>query len=375
MTLPPLLETILGLALLLAGGEILVRGASRMARALGVPPLIVGLTVVAFATSAPEGAVSIQAALRGTPGVALGNVLGSNAFNILVVLGLSSVIYPMRVERQLIRLDVPTLMGASLLVLFLALDGALGQSDGGLLLGLGFAYVILLVLLALRHVDAPPGPENGTAVPGGAPLHGFRYRAADLGMMLLGLAGLVGGADLLVEGSVTIARSLGASELVIGLTLVAAGTSLPEAATSVVASLRGERSLAVGNVVGSNLFNLFFVLGGAAALGPGGIHVPSGALTFDMPVMVAVALACFPIFFTSRTIGRWEGALFLLYYFIYVGLLILDASDHDTRNLVLEAVLQFVLPLTAITAILGWWKNSEERDEVRRAAEDSRNSP
>lgn len=383
MTFPPLVEVLLGLAVLLAGGEILVRGASRLARALGVPSLIVGLTVVAFATSAPEGAVSIQAALRGTPGVALGNVLGSNAFNILVVLGISSLLYPMRVERQLIRLDVPTLIGASLLVLVLALDGNLTGTDGIVLLVVGVVYVIVLVSLARRQFaaslgDAPeppsgseeeaggkrargPGPADA---PGGPPLRGLRYRVTDVGLMLLGLAGLVGGADFLVDGSVAIARGLGASELVIGLTLVAAGTSLPEAATSVVASLRGERAMAVGNVVGSNLFNLFFVLGGSAALAPAGIGVPPGALTFDIPVMVAVALACFPIFFTSRTIGRWEGSLFLLYYVIYVGLLILDASDHDTRNMVLEAILQFVLPLTIITAVLGWLKTNGNGEAV-----------
>ena len=164
----------------------------------------------------------------------------------------------------------------------------------------------------------------------------------------------------------TLARGLGASELVVGLTLVAAGTSLPEVATSVLASIRGERDLAVGNVVGSNIFNIFFVLGVSGSAASQGVDIPSGALTFDIPLMFGVSLACLPVFMTGRRIQRWEGAIFLLYYGIYVALLILDAAAHDTHDLLLQAVLLFILPLTVVTAVLGWRWERRQRNQRRR---------
>ncbi len=346
----PALQALLGLVLLAVGGDFLIGGASRLARILGIPPLVVGLTVVAFGTSAPEIAVSVQASLSGSSGVALGNVLGSNAFNILFILGISSLITPMAIQRQLIRLDVPVMVLASALVLVLSLNGLLGRLEGAILILLGLSYAGYLTWIGLRK-----GPER-EVLPGaeGIP-RGLTFRLLDLAMILLGLGGLVWGADQLVEGAVTLARGFGASELVIGLTLVAAGTSLPEVATSVLASLRGERDMAVGNLVGSNIFNLFFVLGAAGVTTSQGVPIPTGALTFDLPVMVGVALLCYPIFLTGRAIGRWEGALFLFYYLLYVTLLIVDAGSHHSRDLFRAAVIQFVLPLTLITALLGWW--------------------
>ncbi len=386
MTLTPYLQSTVGLILLIVGGDLLVRGASRLARLLGVSPLVVGLTVVAFGTSAPEAAVSVKASVVGNPGLALGNVVGSNIFNLLFILGLTALVAPIPVHRQLIRLDLPVLMAASILVCLLSLNGILGLAEGLVLLAALAAYVLYL---ARRGRATPEGTPAGsdaltppaTSDPGGQepprapaedlPLPPPPSRSASilrpvlhLGLALLGLATLVVGASQLVDGSVAIARRFGASELVIGLTLVAAGTSLPEVATSLVAALRGEREIAVGNVVGSNIFNLLFVLGAAGVVAPGGIPVPRGALTFDIPVMAGVALACLPVFLTGRTISRWEGGLFLLYYGIYLALLLMDAAGHDARDLLWNTVLLFVLPLTAVTALLGWWRGdlSSRRD-------------
>jgi cation:H+ antiporter len=397
VTLSPYLQTVVGLVLLLAGGDFLVRGASRMARVLGVSPLVVGLTVVAFGTSAPEAAVSVKASFAGNPGLALGNVVGSNIFNILFILGITALIAPIPVHRQLLRLDLPVMMAASLLVGLLSLNGRLGVVEGMVLLVALTAYVLYLARQGRVAPGAPQArgtpeancgaPEARCAAPSSSsPLlpssigiseedpgvvaepAASRVRVAavrgpilDLLLIAGGLAILVLGAGQLVEGAAAVARRFGASELVIGLTLVAAGTSLPEVSTSVIAAVRGEREIAVGNVVGSNIFNLLFVLGAVGAVAPGGIPVPQGALTFDIPVMAGVALACFPVFLTGWTVTRWEGGLFVLYYGLYLTLLLVDAAGHDARDLLWNAVLVFVLPLTAVTAFLGWWRGEVER--------------
>jgi cation:H+ antiporter len=358
--LTALLQSFLGLALLFAGGDLLVRGASRLARVLGISPLVVGLTVVAFGTSAPEAAVSVKATVAGNPGLALGNVLGSNIFNVLFILGITALIAPIPVQRQLIRQDVPVMIGASFLVSALAMNGTLGMVEGIALLAAMAAYVAYLAHRRRPALGATPEPAPPTT-----PNAGVGRSVLDLSMVLLGLVTLVLGADQLVDGSVAIALRFGASELVIGLTLVAAGTSLPEVATSVVAAVRGEREIAVGNLVGSNIFNLLFVLGVAGVVAPGGVPVPQGALTFDIPVMAGVALACFPVFLTGRTISRWEGGLFLFYYGVYLALLLVDAAGHDARDLLWHAMLEFVIPLTAVTALLGWWRGEVERRAAR----------
>jgi cation:H+ antiporter len=367
MSLAPLIQAILGLLLLVVGGDLLIRGSTRLAAALGIPPLVIGLTVVGFGTSAPELAVSVQASLSGNPGVALGNVLGSNIFNILFILGVSALLAPLTIQRQLIRLDVPVMVLASGLAYVFLADGVVGRVEAGSLLLLGVGYISYLSWIGLRRgpQDAPPSASVGIPL-------GPRHRLVDVALIVLGLGILVYGADQLVEGSVILARGLGASELVIGLTLVAAGTSLPEVATSILASIRGERDLAVGNVVGSNIFNLLFVLGGAGLASSGGLLAPPGALTFDVPVMVGAALACYPIFLTGRAISRWEGGIFLLYYGLYLALLFLDASSHDSRDLLLRAILQFVLPLTLVTALLGWlWRIRSDAGAALRAGKGS----
>ena len=337
-----------GAVTLVAGAELLVRGASHLATAAGVSPLVVGLTVVAFGTSAPELAVTTGAAVTGQAGVALGNVLGSNIFNVLFILGLSAVIAPLVVSHRLVRIDVPVMIGASVLALGLAVDGRIGRRDGVVLLAGFIVYTTWLFVRRKSGADAvrpaaPPGPRDAPD-PGGR-----RPRVRDLASISGGLLLLVVGARWLVSAAVDAAASLGVSELVVGLTIVAAGTSLPEVATSVLASIRGQRDIAVGNVVGSNLFNLLAVLGLGSLVAPAGIPVSEAAVTFDFPIMIAVAVATLPILFTGYLISRWEGLLFLGYYGAYTAYLVLHTSRHQAADELRAAMLWFVLPLTLLT--------------------------
>jgi cation:H+ antiporter len=353
---PTLLKLLLGLGLLIGGAELLVRGASVLARRLGIPPLIIGLTVVAFGTSAPELAVSTVSAFNGQSAIAVGNVVGSNVFNVLFILGLSALITPLVVNRQLVRLDVPIMLGASLLLPVLAWNGVVNRTEGIVLMVLLVAYLLLLVRLG-RSPDA--GAAEASAAGWGASV------PVQLALVIGGLALLVLGSRWLVAGAVAMARAVGLSELIIGLTIVAAGTSLPEVAASVVAAVRGERDMAVGNVVGSNIFNILAVLGITALVAPEGVAVAAEALRFDIPVMIAVALACVPIFFTGFAIARWEGALFLAYYSAYTLFLVLDAQDHDAAPALGGFMLAFALPLTAVTlavtTVHAWRRMRRER--------------
>lgn len=331
----------------MVGAEALVRGASRIAAASGISPLIIGLTIVAFGTSAPEMAVSIGAGLEGEADVALGNVIGSNTFNVLFILGVSAVITPLAVSHQLVRLDVPLMIAASVLAFFLALDRQVDRLDGIILFSGIVAYILFLVLRGRRDSRELSGRENdGSARKRAYPL---RLLMADIIFIIGGLALLVVGARWLVDGAVDIAEALGVSELVIGLTVVAAGTSLPEVATSVLASVRGEKEIAVGNVVGSNLFNLLAVLGLTGIVSPDGIDVARGVLTFDMPVMTAVAVASLPVFFTGYVIARWEGWVFVGYYIAYATYLIMRATEHALLPAFSSTMMFFVLPITVLT--------------------------
>ena len=336
-----------GLVLLLLGGSALVRGAADLARAAGLSPLLIGITVVAFGTSAPELAASVVAALRGQGDVALGNVVGSNVLNVLLILGASALVAPLVVAQKLIRVDIPLMVVLSVAVAALGADGRVGRLDGLLLLAAFLGYTVYAVRSARREPDDVRS-EYEQAFGEGRP----RERSAislSVGRVLAGLLLLVVGSRLLVGGAVAIARALGVGELLIGLTVVAAGTSLPEVATSILAAWRGERDIAVGNIVGSCIFNLLAVLGLAAALTPGGVPVAPSALRFDMPVMIAAAAACVPIAFTGHRVARWEGALLLGYYVAYVGFLVLGASAHDRLPALSTAMLAFVIPLTVLT--------------------------
>jgi len=351
VTLMTFVYLIAGLVLLVAGAEVLVRGAAKLAAQFGISPLVIGLTVVAFGTSAPETAVSVQASLNGSGDIAIGNVVGSNIANVLLILGTTALVAPLVVSRQLIRLDVPIMIGASLVTFGLAWDGQLSRIDGAILFSAVVIYTLFLVISSRREnaagADDEFAKEFGLDEP--AKPHAGLINA---GLVLGGLVLLVVGSNFLVEGAVALARALGLSELVIGLTVIAIGTSLPELATSIMAAFRGERDIAVGNIVGSNIFNLLCVLGLASLVSPQAIGVSSNALAFDFPVMIAVAVACLPIFFAGYCIKRWEGALFLAYYVAYTLYLVLASTGRPFAETFGDAMIGYALPLTAITLLV-----------------------
>ncbi len=310
------LSLIAGLVLLVIGAERLVLGASRIAMFIGISPLVVGLTVVAFGTSSPEFAVSLQAAGSGSGGIVLGNVVGSNIFNVLMILGVSAAILPLKVARRMIRVEVPILIFVSILLYFLARSGTLTWISG-LILSLGlFLYIGFQIYSGRREkqqVAEEASPQKKTAL------------FFNIFWVILGLAFLVLGSRFLVDSAVSIAKFFGVSDLVIGLTIVAAGTSLPELVTSIVASFKGEHDIAVGNVVGSGVFNILGVLGFSLLLSPQGIPVLPAAVRFDIPVMIFVSLLCLPVCFSGRHISRPEGIVLVALYGIYLGYLIFNA--------------------------------------------------
>ncbi|MEM6835357.1 MAG: calcium/sodium antiporter [Cyanobacteria bacterium P01_C01_bin.120] len=342
------LSLLLGLVLLVAGAEGFVRGAARLAAVIGLSPLVIGLTVVSYGTSAPELAVSLQASFQGQTEIALGNVIGSNIFNILMTLGIASLIVPLTVAQQLIRLDVPIMIGVTVLMLMFAIDGELGRIDGLALLVGSVVYTVFLLYQSRRESNADIQAEYEQEY-ANAGQRGWRQALKSLIVLIVGLGVLVAGANMLVFSATAIAESLGISQLIIGLTIVAIGTSLPELATSMVACYRGERDIAVGNVVGSNIFNILTILGVTATFN--GVPVSNAAISFDIPVMLAVAIASLPIFYTGNRISRWEGMLFISYYIAYTAYLGLDAVGHDKLGLFSNVMLLFVIPLTVVTLI------------------------
>jgi cation:H+ antiporter len=341
------------IVLLVGGAELLVRGASRLALGFGVSPLVIGLTVVAFGTSAPEMAASVGGALRGGPGadIAVGNVVGSNILNVLLILGLSAAIVPLVVHRQIVRLDVPVMIGVSLLVAALGFDGSFGRLDGAFLFAGILAYTGFLIRQS-RSESAEVKAQYEAEVGAQPAPRASRAWMGNTALIAVGLALLVLGAEWLVDSAIVFAKLMGLSDLVIGLTIVALGTSMPELATSILAAVRGERDIAVGNVIGSCLFNLLAVLGLAALVAPDGIRVSPAAESFDIPVMIAVSIACLPIFFAGHRLPRWEGFLFVAYYAGYVAFLVLDATGHDALPEFRTAMLGFVLPLTGVTILV-----------------------
>ncbi len=346
-----------GLAVLVVGADVLVRGASRLAVSFGVSPLVVGLTVVAFGTSAPEMAVSVGSALAGSPDLAIGNVVGSNIANVLLILGISALITPLLVDEQIIRQEIPIMIGASALLVVMALDGNIGLLESIALFGLVIAYTVFLVVQSRRASKAVQD-EFETEIPTST---WDRHWAVQVGLIVGGLVMLVVGADWLVDSAVAFARAFGVSDLVIGLTVVAVGTSMPEIATSIVAAIRGQRDIAVGNVVGSNVFNLLAVLGAAGIASGAGLPVSEAARNFDLWVMLAVAFACLPIMITGREIARWEGGVFLAYYAAYTAWLVLQAQQHASVPAFSGIMLGYVMPLTVITIVVSIVRSNGRR--------------
>ena len=345
-------QFLIGALGLILGARLLVQGAATLAATLGIAPLVIGLTVVAFGTGAPELAVTLRAALSEDPGqadIGVGNVVGSNIANILLVLGASALVTPLAVRVRLVRWDVPVMIAVSGLLLGLGWDGSLDRTDGAILFGGIVLYTLVSLISGRRSTineraaeaevraseEVPTKPAKGA----GRVLLQFVLLAA-------GLAILVVSADQLVQAATKIAQDFGVSELVIGLTVVALGTSLPEAATSIIAGLKGERDIALGNALGSNIFNITAVLGIAGLATHGGVPVAAEARSFDLPIMIAVAVAVLPIVFTGGRINRWEGLLFLGYYAAYIAYLYLKVEQHALVPQFHAVMLAFVLPLT-----------------------------
>jgi cation:H+ antiporter len=348
--------TILGLVLLFVGGEGLVRSAATLARMWGISPLVVGLTVVSIGTSAPELAVSVVGVLHDQPDIVVGNVVGSNIFNVLFVLGLCGAIAPLPVARRLVAFDLSTVLLISLGFYVMASDGALTRSEGFLLLA--GAVVYTLHQLARARGDKRAAATEGGATPA-APRGNWVLQvlllAASIGVLVLG-------SNVLVHGATTIARALGVSELIVGLTIVALGTSLPETTTTIVAALRGERDIAVGNAIGSNIYNLTLIVGTSAGIAPNGIAAAPEALAFDIPVMVAVTALCVPVLFTGWRLARSEGWLFLILYALYVGFLILDAQRHDLMPAYRRFIEWGVFPLAGAGLLVSLWRSFQKRE-------------
>lgn len=343
-----------GLALLVLGSEWLVNGAARLAADFGVPSLIIGLTIVAFGTSAPELAVSVKSAWSGQTELAVANVVGSNIFNVLFILGLAALISPLLVSPQLVRRDVPLMIGASALAMLLLRDGALARWEAAVL----FAGVILYTLFLFREgrkqgADEPDLELVDTHVP--------TWR--NVALMAGGLALLVLGSRWLVESAIEIASSFGVSEAVIGLTIVAAGTSLPEVMTSIMATIKGQRDIAIGNVVGSNLFNILCVLGLSGLVAPTPLLAGSQMAQLDIPVMFAIAVLCLPMFFAGGRLSRIDGLVFLALYVAYVAYLIALATAAGYLETLQTVLVSGLIP--AVILYVGW---TVARDIPRRKA-------
>jgi cation:H+ antiporter len=346
-----------GLALLVAGAELLVRGSVRLAAWAGISPLVIGLTVVAFGTSAPELSINVQSSLAGQPDIAIGNVVGSNVANILLILGASAVVTPLMVKKQVLQQDVLIMIGASIMTFLFALDGLISTFEGFVLFSTLLFYVWFLIRRSRKESREKEQEKEQEYEQEYAPreLKSLCGWLMNIALVVSGLGLLVLGARWLVESAAEVARWLSVSELLIGLTIVAVGTSLPELATSVVAAFKGEREIAIGNVVGSNIFNLLLVLGVGASIAPLGLPVSQAAISFDIPVMIAVALASFPILFVGGQIFRWEGFLLVGHYLIYITYHVLDAASHSALPMFNYVVLWFVLPMTVFLLAISCW--------------------
>ena len=307
--------SLIGLALLLLflGAEALVRGSASLALRAGLSPLIVGLTIVAFGTSSPELFASVKAALAQQGDIAVGNVVGSNSFNIGVILGLAALVCPIPVHSQIIKIDAPIGFAVALLLPFLLLNHTVGRVEGLLLAAGIVAYTSMNIVLARRQTGTGAEDSPGTSVPGVS-----RHLGMDIASIAVGLGLLVLGSSLLVDSSVALAKAFGVSQAVIALTIVAAGTSMPELATSVVAAVRKQPDIAVGNVVGSNIFNILAILGVASIVSP--LRAP-GVSMLDYGVMIGLTVLVIPLLYTGRLLHRLEGAALLTVYGVYMFIL------------------------------------------------------
>ncbi len=353
-------EILIGLALLVSGGELLVRGAVKLAETFKLSPLLIGLTVVAFGTSAPELGVSLQATLSGNPDVAIGNIVGSNIFNVLLVLGAAAVVKPLVVSSQLIRWELPLMFGSSLVMWLMAADGKFSRNEGMILLAMLAGYLLISIC---RQRQVSRKIDLDEKLTHDFPMGKLQF-IVNFFCLLAGFFCLTLGSRFLVSGATQVAVSLGVSTLVIGLTVVAIGTSLPEGVASIVACYRGQREIAIGNVVGSNLFNILCVLGLTASISPTSIVVPEAAIWIDIPIMVAVAGICIPLFMTGGEVTRIEGLLLLGCFVGYICLIVNLVTSTDQSNQHLTKIYCAIIVATAMPFIA--WIFERRRVHVAR---------
>lgn len=366
MVVTPYLVFLAGLIGLLVAGHLVVRAASILGARFGLSPMVIGLTIVAAGTSAPELAVVGQSVAAGDSELAVGSIIGSNIANVLLVLGIAATIGTISVASRAVRVDIPVMIAASSLFLVFALDNSIARLESAVLV----AGVVAFVVWTLRSSgDDPSGAgSEDLGAASQAPL------AWIVGSLALGVGGLAVAARFVVSGAEDIAVDLGMPELIVGLTVVALGTSAPEIVTTIIAAAQGRRDLAVGNAVGSNIFNILLVLGVIGVFAPGGIDVSPDALELDLPVLLAAAVACLPIVAWDHKLDRWEGAVFVAYYAAYVAFLVLDATGHRAKDPFALVMWVFVMPLTALTAAVIVWRERERHRQApsrrRRTSQD-----
>lgn len=308
---------IAGLVALILGAELIVRGGTRVAARLGIPPILIGLTVVSVGTSTPELAVGIEAAVRGNGALAVGNIAGTNTVNLLLIFGLSALLKPLAVSARTVRFDLPAMGVVAVGFMFLAWDGSLTRADGAVMVGGGLAYTIAIIYLSRREsraIEAAFAREFAGGQPRNSNVPALWGSVA----LIAGIFVVVVGSDWLVDGSVALARKMGISEALIGLTIIAIGTSSPELVTSVVGTLRNDRDIAIGNLLGSSIYNILAILGITCLMPAVPLKVEPDLLAIDIPVMTAATLGCIPLFLTQRRVSRIEGGLLVASYLIYL---------------------------------------------------------
>ncbi|MGE2735973.1 calcium/sodium antiporter [Mycolicibacterium vaccae] len=320
-----------GLALLIVGAEVLVRGGAEVAVRLGIRPIVIGLTVVSIGTSMPELAVGVVSSGDGSGALAVGNIAGTNVVNVLLILGLSALLVPLLLQTRTIRLELPLMAVAALLLWALAADGVLSRVDGVVLVIGALAYTVAVIRSARdesheveEEFAVELAAEYGTDEVGAVTTK-KRSTWVYVAMTLAGIAILVLGADWLVDSAVGMARQFGVSDALIGLTVVAIGTSAPELVTTLISTIRGDRDIAIGNLIGSSIYNLLLILGVTCLVPAQGLELPASLVSVDIPIMVAVALICIPIFMTGRRVSRIEGGLMVCAYGAYLAFLLLTA--------------------------------------------------
>lgn len=318
MVLANVLWFLVGLGALVAGAEVMVRGGAKVASRFGISPIVIGLTVVSIGTSMPELAVGVVAAVEDNGALAVGNIAGTNVVNLLLVLGLSALLLPLALEMRTLRFELPVMAGAAVLLWLLVLDGVLARIDGAVLT-VGAVVYTLAVVRTARRESRDVTTEFTAAYP---KTEAPNRTALHIGMTLVGIAIIVIGAERLVDAAVGMAREFNVSDALIGLTVVAIGTSAPELVTTIVSTLRGERDIAIGNLLGSSIYNILLILGITCLVPAHGFALPAQLVRIDIPIMVAVALVCIPIFITGRRVSRVEGGAMVVAYLAFLAFLV-----------------------------------------------------